>query len=30
MVVMLDASSRWWDTIGIMEHAFDAAGHGSR
>lgn len=31
MVVMLDASSRWWDTIGIMEHAFDAAAdHGSR
>lgn len=31
MVVMLDAGSRWWDTIGIIEHAFDAAAsHGSR
>lgn len=31
MVVMLDAHSRWWDTIGIIEHAFDAAaGHGPR
>jgi D-alanyl-D-alanine carboxypeptidase (penicillin-binding protein 5/6) len=28
MVVMLDARSRWWDTIGIVEHAFDAGAHG--
>jgi D-alanyl-D-alanine carboxypeptidase (penicillin-binding protein 5/6) len=25
LVVMLDAKSRWWDTIGLVEQAFDAA-----
>jgi D-alanyl-D-alanine carboxypeptidase (penicillin-binding protein 5/6) len=26
MVVMLNAKSRWWDAIGIIENAFDEAG----
>ena len=26
MVVILNAKSRWWDAIGIIENAFDAAG----
>ena len=25
LVVMLNAASRWWDTIGLIENAFDAA-----
>lgn len=26
LVVMLNAKSRWWDTIGLIENAFDEAG----
>ena len=26
MLVMLKATSRWWDAIGIIENAFDEAG----
>lgn len=29
LVVMLNATSRWWDTIGLIERAFDAA-HAAR
>jgi D-alanyl-D-alanine carboxypeptidase (penicillin-binding protein 5/6) len=25
LVVLLNAKDRWWDTIGLIEHAFDAA-----
>jgi len=26
MLVMLNAKSRWWDAIGVIENAFDHAG----